>query len=81
MSQTLCHQTSHQYRILKTVARVVGFIIGTLVAVVVWVVVRPVFRGIGRAGVSLRYLGGISPKPLCKGLKFRTFAISSLYFL
>lgn len=41
------HQTSHQYRILKTVARVVGFIIGTLVAVVVWVVVRPVFRGIG----------------------------------
>ncbi|MCI9030355.1 MAG: hypothetical protein HFJ90_09150 [Muribaculaceae bacterium] len=41
------HQTSHQYRILKTVASVVGFIIGTLVAVVVWVVVRPVFRGIG----------------------------------
>lgn len=33
----------------------------------------------GRAGVSLRYLGGNSPKPHCKGLKFRTFAISSLY--
>lgn len=35
----------------------------------------------GRAGVSLRYLGGISPKPHCKGLKFRTFAISSLYII
>lgn len=47
LGRSEAHQTSHQYRILKTVASVVGFIIGTLVAVVVWVVVRPVFRGIG----------------------------------
>ena len=33
--QGKAHQTSHQYCILKTVARVVGFIIGTFVAMVV----------------------------------------------
>lgn len=35
----------------------------------------------GRAGVSCRKHGGFPPNPLCKDLKFRIFAISSLYIL
>lgn len=41
------HQTSHQYRIIKAVAKVAGIIIGVIVAMVIWVIVRPIFRGVG----------------------------------
>lgn len=41
------HQTFHQNRIIKGVAKVVGVIIGIIVAVVMWVVIRPIFRGVG----------------------------------
>lgn len=40
-------QTSHQYRIIKAVAKVAGIIIGIIVAMVMWVIVRPIFRGVG----------------------------------
>ena len=41
------HQTSHQYRIIKMLAKVVGCIIGLIVALIMWVVVRPILRGVG----------------------------------
>ncbi len=41
------HQTSHQYRIIKGLAKVAGWIIGLIVALIVWVILRPIFRGVG----------------------------------
>ena len=41
------HQTSHQYRIIKGLAKMVGCIIGLIVALIMWVVVRPILRGVG----------------------------------
>ena len=41
------HQTSHQYRIIKGLAKVAGCIIGLIVALIMWVVVRPILRGVG----------------------------------
>lgn len=41
------HQTSHQYRIIKGLAKIVGCIIGLIVALIMWVVVRPILRGVG----------------------------------
>ncbi len=41
------HQTSHQYRIIKGLAKMVGCIIGLIVALIMWVVVRPIIRGVG----------------------------------
>ena len=47
LGRSEAHQTSHQYRIIKGLAKVVGCIIGLIVALIMWVVVRPILRGVG----------------------------------
>jgi len=41
------HHTSHQYRIIKGLAKIVAIIIGSLITIVLWVVVKPIVKGIG----------------------------------